>query len=90
MPPSVASRMLSVSSWRMMRERIAPEGGADGHLRAAAHAADEKQVGDVGAGDEKTRPEIHMSSMQMRGVFLLHGLNAGAAGGKRDVDSCAD
>ena len=29
------------------------KGGAEGHFRFAAHAADEEEIGDVGAGDEE-------------------------------------
>ena len=61
------------------------EGGADGHLGAAGHAANEQQIGDVGAGDEQDESGDPGEQMQVRGVPLLHGLDPGACGGEGGV-----
>ncbi len=61
------------------------EGGADGHLRAAAHAADEQQVGDVGAGDEKDQCRRSTSGDEAETCTVLQLLDARAARRENDV-----
>ena len=58
---------------------------ADGHLGAAAHAADEQQIGNVGAGDEKNESGDPLQQVEMILVVVLHVLDAGAAGREHDV-----
>ena len=50
-----ASRMFSVSNWRMMRQRRGTEGTAHGDLGAASDAAGELKVGNIGADDQQDK-----------------------------------
>ena len=52
-PPANASNTLSTSSWRTMRPREAPIASRTAISRRRPAAPDEKQVRDVGAGDEQ-------------------------------------
>jgi hypothetical protein len=52
-PPRPASTKLSVSTWRTMRQRLAPSAVLTAISRWRATARDMKQVRDVGAGDEE-------------------------------------
>jgi hypothetical protein len=61
------------------------EGRADGELRAAAHAADEQKIGDVGAGDEKDECCDPLQKLQVVLVAVLHVLDAAAAGRQHNM-----
>ena len=61
------------------------ERGADGKLRAAAHAAHQQQVGDIGAGDEKDQRGDPLQQLQVVLVTVLHVLDTAAAGSEHDM-----
>ena len=58
---------------------------ADGKLRAAAHAAHQQQVGDIGAGDEKDQRGDPLQQLQVVLVTVLHVLDTAAAGSEHHM-----
>src|SRR6185369_2808601 len=65
---------------------LGAEGGADGHLRASAHATNEQEVRDVGAGDEEDESGDPLEQLERRGVVFLHRLDASAGRDEAGVD----
>jgi hypothetical protein len=61
------------------------EGGAEGHLRFAAHAADEQEIGDVAAGDEENDAGDPHEQVEVGLVLILKVLDTAPCGGEDDV-----
>ena len=61
------------------------KGGAEGHFRFAAHAADEEEIGDVGAGDEEDEAGDPHEHVEVGFVLILETLDAAACGSEDDV-----
>jgi hypothetical protein len=85
MPLITARTMLSVRSWRMMRDARCAECGAERHFRFAAHTANEEKIGDVSAGDEEDESGNPHEHVEVGFVLLLKVLNAAAGGRENDV-----
>ena len=64
-------------------DALRAKGGANAYLCAAANAAHQQQVGDVGAGDEKNQRSDPLQQLQM--VQGLSGIAMASTGGKPNL-----
>ena len=84
MPPAMASRMLSVRACVMICRRVAPMARRTAVCPRRATAASQKQVGDIGAGDQQHQAANGKQNLQAAAVLFFHDGDAGTGG--HDVD----
>ncbi|MGA3213003.1 MAG: hypothetical protein ABSD20_16985, partial [Terriglobales bacterium] len=60
--------------------------GAQADLGAAAHAAGQQQIGNIGAGDQEDESGDDHKQAEVGRVIFLQVLDASAAGREHDVD----
>ena len=84
-PPAIAQSMLSMTSWRTRRPRVAPMAlrMANSRWRAAPRAS--KKVRDIGAGDQQDQRDHGEEHVELRAGVALGDVASASARVEHDL-----